>query len=175
MTKLQFFQLKKNVISIWNVNTSVYTSSISIVWRKQSQIPSQKVHCQMYCYFYGAIFHFVDINKSFMEGKLDRVWIEEESQRGTALIREHHKNINEKCYNKEDGETYLISINLRQGFNRDQTCSFRLLIICRYPLQTENNLEYIYSRQISMSWCYLSHKLRNCTFSPGRGNSCIVS
>lgn len=58
---------------------------------------------------------------SFLEGKLDRVWTEEKSQRGTAMIKKYHNNINEKFYNKEDRDTYLISINLRQGFNKDQT------------------------------------------------------
>lgn len=100
--------------------------------------PPRKYTVRCTVIFYGDTFHFVDINKSFLEGKLVGVWTEEESQRVTALIKIYHRNNNEKCYNKEDGKTYLISINLRQGVNRDQTCSFILLIVCRYLLQTRN-------------------------------------
>lgn len=86
--------------------------------------PPRKYTVRCTVIFYGDTFHFVDINKSFLEGKLVGVWTEEKSQRVNALIKIYHRNNNEKSYNKEDGKTYLISINLRQGVNRDQTCFF---------------------------------------------------
>lgn len=86
--------------------------------------PPRKYTVRCTVIFYGDTFHFVDINKSFLEGKLVGVWTEEESQRVTALIKIYHRNNNGKSYNKEDGKTYLISINLRQGVKMDQTCSF---------------------------------------------------
>lgn len=131
---------KKNGISIFNVNTSVYTSILVYPLYRENRVksPPRKYTVRCTVIFYGDTFHFVDINKSFLEGKLVGVWTEEESQRVTALIKIYHRNNNEKCYNKEDGKTYLISINLRQGVNRDQTCSFILLIVCRYLLQTRN-------------------------------------
>lgn len=131
---------KKNGISIFNVNTSVYTSILVYPLYRENRVksPPRKYTVRCTVIFYGDTFHFVDINKSFLEGKLVGVWTEEKSQRVTALIKIYHRNNNEKCYNKEDGKTYLISINLRQGVNRDQTCSFILLIVCRYLLQTRN-------------------------------------
>lgn len=138
--KTSILSIEKNGISIFNVNTSVYTSILVYPLYRENRVksPPRKYTVRCTVIFYGDTFHFVDINKSFLEGKLVGVWTEEESQRVTALIKIYHRNNNEKCYNKEDGKTYLISINLRQGVNRDQTCSFILLIVCRYLLQTRN-------------------------------------
>lgn len=93
---------------------------------RENRVKSPPIKYTVRCtvIFYGDTLHFVDINKSFLEGKLVGVWTEEESQRVTALIKIYHRNNNEKCYNKEDGKTYLISVNLRQGVNTDQTCFF---------------------------------------------------
>lgn len=89
MTKLQFFQLKKNGISIFNVNTSVYTSILVYPLYRENRVksPPRKYTVRCTVIFYCDTFHFVDINKSFLEGKLVGVWTEEESQRVTALIK----------------------------------------------------------------------------------------
>lgn len=49
--------------------------------------PPRKYTVRCTVIFYGDTFHLVDINKSFLEGKLVGVWTEEESQRVTALIK----------------------------------------------------------------------------------------
>lgn len=68
MTKLQFFQLKKNGISIFNVNTSVYTSILVYPLYRENRVksPPRKYTVRCTVIFYGD----TDINKSFLEGKL---------------------------------------------------------------------------------------------------------
>lgn len=122
MTKLQFFQLKKKMAFQFLMSILRCILVYPLYRENRVKSPPRKYTVRCTVIFYGDTFHFVNINKSFLEGKLVGVWTEEESQRVTALIKIYHRNNNEKCYNKEDGKTYLISINLRQGVNKDQTC-----------------------------------------------------
>lgn len=59
-------------ISIFNVDTSVYTSILVYPLYRENRVksPPRKYTVRCTVIFYGDTFHFVDINKSFLEGKL---------------------------------------------------------------------------------------------------------
>lgn len=63
---------KKNGISIFNVDTSVYTSILVYPLYRENRVksPPRKYTVRCTVIFYCDTFHFVDINKYFLEGKL---------------------------------------------------------------------------------------------------------